>query len=287
MINSLPEKQTVVVQSDMSLFSLRDKVVLITGGAGLLGRRHAEAVLDAGGIPILLDITQNALEIVCADLKSIYGKSISFYICDITKVNNIEDVCKAVLARFNRVDALINNAATNPKMEQELHFDRLENFPLDLWERDIAVGLTGAMLCSRVFAKAMKRNDNGGVILNIASDLALIAPDQRLYRREGLPDDQQPVKPVTYSVVKTGLLGLTRYCATYYAGDGIRVNALAPGGVEAGQDADFMHRLCHLIPMGRMARQDEYKGVVIFMLSDASSYMTGACLSVDGGRTCW
>ena len=126
-----------------------------------------------------------------------------------------------------------------------------------------------------------------GVILNIASDLAVIGPDQRLYRRPNVEEHQQPVKPVTYSVVKAGLLGLTRYLATYWADVGVRCNALLPGGVYAGQDEDFLGRLADLIPMGRMAHHDEYKGTVAFLVSDASSYMNGAILSVDGGRTAW
>jgi NAD(P)-dependent dehydrogenase (short-subunit alcohol dehydrogenase family) len=155
-----------------------------------------------------------------------------------------------------------------------------------VWERDIAVGLTGAFLCCKVFGSEMAKNLHG-VILNIASDLSVISPDQRLYRRAGFPDEQQPVKPVTYSVVKTGLIGLTRYLATYWADQGVRVNALSPGGVFTGQPAEFVQRLSERIPLGRMAAEDEYEGAVIFLCSDASSYLTGANLVIDGGRSCW
>jgi NAD(P)-dependent dehydrogenase (short-subunit alcohol dehydrogenase family) len=129
--------------------------------------------------------------------------------------------------------------------------------------------------------------NGGGVILNIASDLALIGPDQRLYRQVSTPEHLQPVKPVTYSIVKSGLIGLTRYLATYWAGRNIRVNSVCPGGVENNQPGDFLQRLSALIPMGRMARVDEYQGAILFLCSDASSYMTGANLVIDGGRTCW
>ena len=190
--------------------------------------------------------------------------------------------------RYGRVDVLINNAANNPKVEarSDVEFSRLESFPLEQWQADLAVGLTGAFLCSRVIGGEMARRGRG-VIVNVASDLALIAPDQRLYRKAGLPEDRQPVKPVTYSVVKSGLLGLTRYLATYWATSGVRVNAISPGGVYTDQPEEFVQRLSNLIPLGRMARVDEYEGAILFLCSDASSYMTGANLVVDGGRTSW
>ena len=151
---------------------------------------------------------------------------------------------------------------------------------------DIRVGLTGAFLYSRYFGGEMARRGRG-VILNIASDLAVIAPDQRLYRVDGAAEHEQPVKPVTYSVVKTGLIGLTRYLATYWADRGVRVNAVSPGGVFNNQPTEFVGHLQDRIPMRRMANVDEYQGAILFLCSDASSYMTGANLVIDGGRTCW
>ena len=181
---------------------------------------------------------------------------------------------------------LINNAANNPKMESadSRNFSRVEFFPMETWDADLAVGLTGAFLCSRVFGSEMAAR-GAGVIVNIASDLGLISPDQRLYAQPGLEPEAQPVKPVTYSVVKSGLIGLTRYLATYWTG--VRVNAISPGGVFTNQPEEFVARLSQLIPMGRMARIDEYQAAILFLCSDASSYMTGANLVIDGGRTCW
>lgn len=157
---------------------------------------------------------------------------------------------------------------------------------IEQWLSDISVGLTGAFLCSRSFGVQMAKAECG-VILNIGSDMGLIAPDQRLYQLDGVTADEQPVKPVTYSVVNSGLIGLTRYLATYWADAGIRANLIAPGGVQTDQDSIFVDRLSNLIPLGRMAKPDEYKAAVAFLISDASSYMTGAVLAVDGGRTCW
>ncbi len=159
-------------------------------------------------------------------------------------------------------------------------------FPLSIWEQDLAVGLTGAFLCSQVFGSEMACQKRG-VILNIASDLSIIAPDQRIYRLKDLAEDQQPVKPVTYSVIKTGLIGLTRYLATYWASSGVRINALSPGGVYAGQNPEFVHNLTNLIPLGRMAEPDEYKAAIQFLCSDASKFMTGQNIIIDGGRSIW
>jgi NAD(P)-dependent dehydrogenase (short-subunit alcohol dehydrogenase family) len=271
-----------------SLFDLSDRVAIITGGGGLLGLKHAAAIAAAGGSPVLLDLPQAEPERKAIALAMEAGVAALGFAADVTRPEQIEAALQAVLARFGRVDILINNAANNPKMENsaEVPWTRLENFPLAVWEADIAVGLTGAFLCSRIIGSEMARRGKG-VIVNVASDLAVIAPDQRLYRQPGLPADQQPVKPVTYSVVKTALLGLTRYLATYWAEQGVRVNAISPGGVSNHQPEDFVARLSQLIPLGRMAFADEYQGAMIFLCSDASSYMTGTNLVIDGGRSCW
>ncbi len=272
----------------LPLFDLTDKVAVITGGGGLLGRQHAAAIASAGGIPVVWDCFIDRPGLDHENLKALYGVGASIQKVDITSDESVTRTVEEVITRFSRIDILINNAANNPKVESSegLEFSRLENFPLDQWDNDINVGLKGAFLCSRRIGPIMA-GLGAGVIINIASDLSVIAPDQRLYRREGVPDDQQPVKPVTYSVVKSGLIGLTRYLATYWCDQGVRCNALSPGGVENGQPEDFVTRLSSLIPVGRMARQNEYQGALLFLCSDASSYMNGQNLVIDGGRSCW
>jgi NAD(P)-dependent dehydrogenase (short-subunit alcohol dehydrogenase family) len=164
--------------------------------------------------------------------------------------------------------------------------DRLENFPVQQWAHDIELGLTTALECSRVFGEQMV-TAGGGSIVNIASDLAILAPDQRIYQSPDISDEMTPVKPVSYSVVKAGLLGLTRYLSTYWAPVPVRCNALLPGSVSGTQGPSLVANLRERIPLGRLATASEYSGAVIFLLSDASAYMTGANLVMDGGRSIW
>lgn len=271
------------------MFNLKNKVIVITGGAGLLGRQHAEAVAEFGANPVILDLFKDKAEAVASDISKKYKVSAFGTGLDITDEKAVEKCCKLILKKYGRIDVLINNAANNPKMETKgtKNFSRLENFDLKIWEQDIAVGLTGAFLCSKYFGHAISENSDGGSIINISSDLGIIGPDQRLYRKEGLPENEQPVKPVTYSVVKTGLVGLTRYISTYWADKNVRCNALCPGGVYNNQPDDFVKKLTKLIPLGRMAKLGEYKGMIVFLCSDAASYMNGSIISMDGGRTAW
>ncbi len=269
-------------------FDLTDKVAVITGGAGMLGEKHAEAIAEFKGIPILLDIDEKAGTEQASRIAHEYQANCEFKLCDITDESQILSVRDSLLSKFGHIDILINNAAIDPKVEVNTsnNFSRLEDFPVDQWNLELAVGLSGAMLCSKVFGLEMSKNGKG-VILNISSDLGIIAPDQRLYKKSGLPDDKQPVKPVTYSVIKHGLIGLTKYLATYWVDKGVRVNSISLGGVSNNQNSKFVKRLTNLIPLGRMAHEDEYKAAIILLVSDASSYMTGSNLVIDGGRSCW
>tara|TARA_B110000967_G_scaffold185961_1_gene206673 strand:+ start:207 stop:1031 length:825 start_codon:yes stop_codon:yes gene_type:complete len=270
------------------LFRLDNKIIVITGATGLLGRKHAEAIACYGGTPILLDLSQQAVDDFSNELNDKYKVGAVGFSIDITNELAIENNAKLLVDKFGKIDGLVNNAANNPKVEDsKVNFSRLENFPLDIWHDDIAVGLTGSFLCAKHYGFAISKNTNGGSIVNISSDLGLIAPDQRLYKKNGVGDNLQNVKPVTYSVVKTGLIGLTRYLATYWADKNVRCNAVCPGGVENGQPNDFLKKVNERIPMGRMANADEFQGTLLWVLSDASSYLTGAVIAVDGGRTAW
>lgn len=272
-------------------YDLTGKTALITGGAGLLGREHAAALLESGAEVILTDLSETALAAAVEFLaKDNDSERIITYVMDVSKPVGVGKVATTLAQGGRRVDILVNNAAIDPKVSGDqgvMETSRLENFPLEQWDMQIAVGLTGAFLCSQVFGTAMASDDKGGVILNIASDLSVFAPDQRLYRKEGLSDGMQPVKPVTYSVIKSGLIGLTRYLATYWADRGVRANALSPGGVFNGQGDEFVQRLSALIPQGRMANRDEYRSAIQFLCSNASAYMNGQNIVMDGGRSAW
>tara|TARA_B100000795_G_scaffold222534_1_gene177488 strand:+ start:263 stop:1099 length:837 start_codon:yes stop_codon:yes gene_type:complete len=272
-----------------NIFSLKGKTIIITGATGLLGQQHAIAIAAYGGNPVLLDLDVESVETLAKKLSKQYSVNATGFAVDITDELQIKANVNLLIKYYGVIDGLINNAANNPKVEEssEKNFSRLENFSLDVWNQDISVGLTGAFLCSKYYGYEISKNPNGGSIVNISSDLGLIAPDQRLYALQGLKEENQPVKPVTYSIVKSGLIGLTRYLATYWADKNVRCNAICPGGVENGQSDDFLSKVSQKIPMNRLANVNEYQGTLVWVLSDASSYLNGAIIPVDGGRTAW
>ena len=277
------------INQSHNLFSLNNKVIIVTGALGLLGQKHIEVIAQNGGVPIILDIDENGVYLAAEKIKQKYHVPSVGLDVDITNEKKIIDSCRKIIKKFGHIDGLVNNAANNPKVEEieHINFSRLENFPIEIWNKDLAVGLTGAWLCSKHYGSEIAKNKNGGSIVNISSDLGLIGPDQRIYKKKGLSEHMKYVKPVTYSVVKSGLIGLTRYLATYWVDKGVRCNAICPGGVENGQSKEFLNLVSSRIPMGRLAKSDEYQGTLLWMLSDASSYLNGAIVPVDGGRTVW
>ena len=268
-------------------FSLSGRVAIITGGAGLLGVKHAEAIAAAGGIPVLADIRGPDAVAAAARIATAAGTAAIGLECDITNEKSVEQLLRAVRDRFGRVDILVNNAANNPKVEGTgRDFSRLEEFPLDQWNADVAVGLTGAFVCAKIIGRAMVESGRG-VIVNISSEYGLLAPDQRLYLKDGERSDRQPKKPVSYTVVKAGLHGLTLYLSTYWASSGVRANTITLGGVENGQSSEFLARAAAKIPLGRMALSHEFQGALVYLCSDAASFVTGTNLVVDGGKSVW
>ena len=271
------------------MFNLSGKVAVITGGAGLLGSKHAEAIAEMGGIPILLDMDEEKLKEKAAYLREKYSAECDGILADITSKSQILSAVGQILEKYHEVDILVNNAALTVKRGSEKfkdYFASFEEYPLDLWEMALRVNLTGTFLVTQAIGKQMVKQGKG-VILNIASDVGVISPDHRIYRKtadyKGMPFNT----PISYSVSKAALIHFTKYLATYWADKNIRVNSLSPAGVYDGHDPEFVKKLTNLIPLGRMADRDEYKGAIVFLVSDASSFMTGANLIIDGGRTCW
>lgn len=271
-------------------FNLEGKTALITGAAGLLGYEHSCALLENNCDLVITDVDIYKLNLLKDSLKKEYiDANIYVYELDVTSKKSILKVFNSLSKLKVFVNILINNAALNPKVEKDsnLKSSRLESYSLESWNLEISIGLTGAFLCSQIFGTAMAEKLNGGCILNIASDLSVIAPDQRIYKQDGVSDNLQPVKPVTYSVIKSGLVGLTKYLSTYWLGKNIRCNSLSPGGVFTSQPEEFYKKLTNLIPLGRMAKKDEYRSAIQFLCSDASSYLNGHNLIMDGGRSTW
>ncbi len=277
-------------QNVASAFDLTGQVAIITGGAGFLGMRHAAAIAEAGGRVVLAELSEEHAHAAAARLTEATGVEAMGVRVDVTQKDDVDAMAEAVVERFGQIDILINNAALTVKggsTRASEYFAPFEDYPLGLWEKALAVNLTGPFLCCQAVGRQMVRQGSG-VILNIASDIGNISPDHRIYEGVVNPHTKEPFNsPIGYATTKAGLINFTRYLATYWATKGIRVNCLSPGGVYDGHDPQFVKNVTSLIPLGRMARPDEYKAAVLFLVSSASSYMTGANLIVDGGRTAW
>jgi len=269
-----------------NVFDLSGKIVLITGAGGLLGPKHAEAVIEHGATVILTDHHEDRVIQKAAMLNKKYDKNCATaYYMDVTDVTSIN----LVINQLDRIDILINNAAKDPKVKKESGLtpdSRFETMTPAYCQEGLDAALNGTFYCSQAVANKMLET-GGGVILNIASDLGVIAPDQRLYRKDGLDEEQQNVKPITYSAAKWAIIGMTKYLAVYFATRGIRVNCLSPTAVYNDHPEEFVKKLTNIIPMNRMSHIDEYKGAIVFLCSDASTYMTGENLIIDGGKSVW
>ena len=250
------------------MFNLKNKNVILTGGNGFLGSQIANSLRNEKANVYIIDIQEPKKK-----------TSIKHFKSDITSEQDLKQILKFFKLNKIKIDVLINNAAIDypPNKSKKKNY-KLENFPDNLWDKDILVSLKGSYLCTKIFGSYMAKFKRG-VILNVSSDLGIIAPDQRIYGKSGF------VKPVTYSVVKHGIIGLTKYVASYWGKKNIRCNAIAPGGIYNNQDHSFVKKINKLIPLGRMAKKNEYNGLILFLCSDLSSYLTGSVIIADGGRT--
>jgi NAD(P)-dependent dehydrogenase (short-subunit alcohol dehydrogenase family) len=253
------------------------KVAVITGGCGLFGNLQIKALEELNYKIIVLD--KNKKKIKSLKNKKEFQKT-DFYYCDISKFNNILHVRKNIIKKYKTVNILVNNAANDTVPVKKKKTLKSSSLIVDIRNisSDINVGLIGAIYCSKIFGELMAKNKNG-IILNISSDLSVIAPDQRLYSHLGI------TKPISYSVIKHGLTGLTKYLASFWAKHNVRVNSFSPGGIYNNQEKIFVRKIKKLIPMGRMAKKNEYKETIKFLCSESSSYMTGQNIVSDGGRS--
>ena len=260
-----------------NIFNLTNKVIILTGASGLLGTEYAHGLSQAGANVVLADLNFEKCKNLSLNLNKKYNVD-SFPIkLDVTKTNSINMMIKKVIKKFSKIDILINNAYFSEAGYTKIKF---ENYDLDIWKKGLNVNLSGIFLCCQQIGKIMKKQKNGNII-NISSIYGIVAPDQRIYGNTKI------IKSALYSVTKSGVLNFTRYLASYWRQDGIRVNTLSLGGVEENQNIIFKKNYSNKTMIGRMAKKDEYVGALIFLSSNASSYMTGSNLVIDGGWTAW
>lgn len=265
----------------MDPFSLKNRVVAITGGSGQLGRRFTSALVERGARVAILD-----LQMPASSGRQTETDTVLFVKADVTRRDSLEAALGEIKTKWEVPQALINNAALDsPPGSPAAENGPFEEFPLESWVRALDVNLTGAFLACQVFGGAMAETGRGSIV-NVCSIYGVVSPDQRIYEYRRTDGDTF-FKPVAYSASKSGLLNLTRYLATYWAPRGVRVNTLTLGGVFNDQDPRFLEGYCARVPLGRMAHEREYEGPILFLCSDASSYMTGSNLVVDGGWTAW
>lgn len=267
--------------ADHALFSLHNKVAVVTGACGLLGVQHCRALAEAGASVVVADLNETA----CSALAATLGPQHMALSLDVTNRASLEAGRDAILAKYNHIDVLVNNAAINDMFENPLtakEKSMFEHYPLEQWDRSLQVNITGMFLCSQVLGTVMAGQQSGSII-NISSTYGIVGPDQSIYRNEA--GEQTFYKSPAYPVTKAAVLGFTRYLAAYWGHKNVRVNALSPGGVENNQDVYFQQNYAAKTILGKMAAATDYKGAVIFLASDASAYMTGGNLVVDGGWT--
>ncbi len=272
-------------------FDLKGRAAIVTGGAGLLGRQFVKTLLEAGAQVVIADLAPEQVYPLAKEFTAQGYPALGVSV-DVTDPQAVQRLVDKTVDAFGRLDILVNSAGMDPKFEPgmaEKHTNAFEDYPLELWNQALNVNLTGMFLCCQAACRVMVGQAKAparpkGSIINICSTYGLVGPDQRIYQRPGQPTRY---KPVFYTVSKAGVLGLTHYLSTYYAGTEIRCNALTPGGVFNNHDETFVRAYSYRTVMGRMAHPHEMNGALLFLASDASSYMTGGNVVVDGGWTAW
>jgi NAD(P)-dependent dehydrogenase (short-subunit alcohol dehydrogenase family) len=261
--------------------SVKGKKIIITGATGILGSVYAGGFSEQGADVAIVDLDEKLCRQRADELSRKYGTRPLGIGCDITGQAAVKAMVQKVMAEYGRIDVLVNNAATKTKN----FFAPFEEFPLADWEKIMAVNVNGMFLCSQAVAAEMEKRKSGSII-NISSIYGIVAPDQRIYKG-GLYEGKEMDTPLIYSTSKGAVVSLTRYLATYLAPYNIRVNTVTPGGVFSGQNETFVKNYGQRCPLGRMARPEEIFSAVYFLASDASSYITGHNLVVDGGWSVW
>lgn len=272
------------VFSYRSLFDLSGKTALVTGASGILGQHFCAGLAEAGAAVALFDIGPEAVLAQADELSSRYGVKAKGFLCDVSDPVSVRDAVAQVISEFGRIDVLHNNAAGKSD-DLDAFLAPFEDYDYEQWRKIMAVNLDGMFLMAQAVGKHMVAQ-GGGSIIQTSSIYGLLGPDQRIYEGSQYLG-RQINSPGVYATSKAGIIGLTLYLATYWADKGVRVNAIAPGGVESGQNNEFMRRYSARIPLGRMAKADEMVGALLYLASDASSYVTGQTLAVDGGLTAW
>jgi len=263
------------------MFSLENKVAVVTGGCGLLGKEHCKALADAGASVVVADTDETK----CRTFAMQMGSQHMGLGMNVTNINSLRIAKERILKKYETIDILVNNAAINDMFENPAaaaEQSKFENYPIDLWDKSIQVNITGVFLCSQVLGSIMADKKRGSII-NIASTYGMVAPDQSIYKNEA--GHQRFYKSVSYPVTKGAVISFTKFLASYWGDKNVRVNTLSPGGVENNQDSYFVSNYSKRTLLKRMAAPTDYKGAIVFLASDASSYMTGANLVVDGGWT--
>lgn len=271
-------------------YDLTGKVCVITGGAGFLGRQFAEALAEMGGLPVLFDLLPELLAEARAEVAEFCGRC-ETELADVSDEASISSAVQRVLASHGKIDVLINNAALTKygcDADPEEFFKPFAETSSEVWDAGLRINLTGTMTACKVIGPEMVKQ-GGGSIINIGSDVGVVSPDPRIYDPDPAADyPGMPFNtPAFYSVTKAGVIHMTRHLATLWGADNVRVNCFSPAGVFRDHDPKFVSKLASRIPMGRMGRINEYKGAIVFLASDASSFMTGHNLVMDGGRTIW